>query len=36
MHLKETECEDGDWIQMVQDKVQWQALMKKVMDLKVP
>jgi len=36
MHLKETECEDVDWIQMVQDKVQWQALMKKVMDLKVP
>jgi hypothetical protein len=26
--LKETGCEDVNWIQVVQDRVQWQALLK--------
>jgi hypothetical protein len=35
MDLKEIGCEDVDWI-LVQDRVQWQGFMNKVMILLVP
>jgi hypothetical protein len=34
--LKETGCEGVNWIQMVQDRVQWRALMNTAMNLRVP
>jgi hypothetical protein len=33
MELKETECEEVEWILLAQDKVRWQALVKAVMKL---
>jgi hypothetical protein len=26
MDLRETGCEDGEWMELAQDRVQWQAL----------
>jgi hypothetical protein len=34
--IKEVRYEDVDWIHLVQDKVQWWALMNMVMNLWVP
>jgi hypothetical protein len=36
MDLRETGWEDVDWIHLVQDRDQWQALVNTVMDLRVP
>jgi hypothetical protein len=36
VELEETGCEDEDWIQTVQDVVQWQSIMTKVLNLSVP
>jgi hypothetical protein len=33
--LKEIECEDLDWIQLDQDKDQWQALMNTNIHIRV-
>jgi len=35
MDLKEIGYEDGDWIRLAQDRVQWQDLAKSVMNLLV-
>jgi hypothetical protein len=35
MDLKETGCQDVDWIYVVQDTVQWQAVVNIVMSLQV-
>jgi hypothetical protein len=36
MGLKEIVWEDVDWIYLAQDRYQWQAVMKKVMNLHTP
>jgi hypothetical protein len=35
MDLKEIVCEDGRWMELAQDRVQWQALVLAVMTLLV-
>jgi hypothetical protein len=34
--LKETACENVDWIHLAQDRVQWQTLANMIMNLFVP
>jgi hypothetical protein len=34
--LRETGCDGGDWIDLAQDRDQWRALVKAVMNLWVP
>jgi hypothetical protein len=36
MDLREIGLEDLDWIHLAQDRVQWQAFVNVIMDLKVP
>jgi hypothetical protein len=36
INIKEIGSDDGDWIQLVQDRVQWQALVNTVMNLRFP
>jgi hypothetical protein len=36
MYLKETRCEDVDWIHLAQDRVQWQCSVNTVVNLEVP
>jgi hypothetical protein len=36
MDLKEVVLEDVDWIRLAQDRNQWQALVKAVMNIQVP
>jgi hypothetical protein len=36
MDFREIEWEDMDWIDLVQDRDQWRALVNMVMDLRVP
>jgi hypothetical protein len=35
MDLRETGCEDGRWMELAQDRVQWQALVLAVLNLRV-
>jgi hypothetical protein len=35
MEIKETGCEDVDWIQLDQDREQWWNLMNTIMKLRV-
>jgi hypothetical protein len=34
--LKEMECEGVDWFHLIQDRVQWRALVNTVMNIRVP
>jgi hypothetical protein len=34
--LKETVCEGVDWIRLAQDRVQWMAFVRSVMNLRAP
>jgi hypothetical protein len=36
MHLKETEQEDVQWINVAQDRDMWRTVMKAAMNLRVP
>jgi hypothetical protein len=36
MDLKENRCDDVKWIQLAQDRDQWQALVNMVMNFWVP
>jgi hypothetical protein len=36
MDLKETVCEDSDWIHLDQDRDQWRAIVNTVMKLRIP
>jgi hypothetical protein len=36
MDLQEERCESMDWIDLVQDRDRWRALMNVVMNLRVP
>jgi hypothetical protein len=36
MDLREIGCDDRDWIDVAQDRDQWKALVKTVMNLRVP
>jgi len=36
MDLREIGCEGVDWIHLIQDRVQWWALVNTVMNLRVP
>jgi hypothetical protein len=36
MGLREIEWDDMDWIHLTQDRDQWRALVKTVMNLRVP
>jgi hypothetical protein len=36
MYLKETGCDGVEWINLAQDRFQWQALEKMAMNLRVP
>jgi hypothetical protein len=36
MDLRETGIDGANWIQLAQDRVQWQALINMVMNLQVP
>ena len=34
--FREVGCDAGDWIDLAQDRVQWRAYVRKVMNLRVP
>jgi hypothetical protein len=36
MDLRETEINEGNWIQLAQDRVQWRAFMNMLMNLRFP
>jgi hypothetical protein len=36
MDLREIGCEDGRWMELAQDRVQWRALMLALLNLRVP
>jgi hypothetical protein len=36
MDLREIGCDGGDWIDLAQDRDRWRALMKAVINLRVP
>ena len=36
MDLRDVGCDSGDWIDLAQDRVQWQAYVWTVMNLRVP
>jgi hypothetical protein len=36
MDLKETGCEEKDWIHVALSRVQWRALVSTGMDLRIP
>ena len=36
MDLREMGCDAGDWIDLPQDRIQWQAYIRTVMNLQVP
>jgi hypothetical protein len=36
INLKETACGDGEWIHVPWERVDWQALLNRVMNLQVP
>jgi hypothetical protein len=36
LHLREIGWNGGDWIDLAQDRDQWRALVKAVMNLRVP
>ena len=36
MDLKEVGCDSGDWIYLAEDRDQWQAYVRVVMNLRVP
>jgi hypothetical protein len=36
MDLKETGCENVEWIKLAQDRVQWQSFVNTVMNFWVP
>jgi hypothetical protein len=35
MNVRETGCEDGRWIELAQDRVQWRALVLMVLNFRV-
>jgi hypothetical protein len=35
MDLREIYCEDGRWMELAQDRVQWQALVLAVLNLRI-
>ena len=36
MDLKEVDCVPGDWIALAEDRDQWRAYVREVMNLRVP
>ena len=36
MHLREVGCDTGDWIHLVQDRVQGRAYVRVLMNLQIP
>ena len=36
MDLREVGCDSGDWIALAEDRDQWQAYIRAVMNLRVP
>ena len=36
MDLREVACDAGDWIELYQDRIQWRAYVRKVMNLRFP
>ena len=36
MDLRDVGCDTGDWIHLAEDRKQWRAYVRAVMDLRVP